>query len=325
MAAAPAGDLPARDERSDRSHLTRIGLIWIILSLICMALVYFVWGPHMPPGTDSEEARSQQFDNAVLATVATPVILFIWVYMAYVLLNWRVRADTPVEELVDGPHIKGHRGFQATWMVVTGATVLSMFAFGTFELIHDQGAGTGSGQSPIWTPAGYTSDVTKSHLFVVQAIGQQWRWTFRYPQYGGVETSVLAIPVNTDVQFSVTSLDVIHSFWATNLGIKADANPGVNNIAFGNATKIGPIDIRCAELCGIWHGSMFTTGQVLSKADFQTWIADQQSKHADLIQFLPAYADFYLPQSDGGYYDPGVDPLPNPPGPTPPATPTTIP
>jgi cytochrome c oxidase subunit 2 len=326
MAAAqvPAGD-GSRRELTDRQHVMRIGAIWLVSSVICSALVYFAWGPHMPPGTDSLQARGQQFDNTVLATVATPVILFIWVYFAYVLLNWRVKANTPVSELQDGPAIKGHLGFQATWMVVTGVTVLSMFVFGTYELVKDSGSGTGSGQAPIWTPAGYSVDPAQNKLLVVQAIGQQWRWTFRYPQFGGIETSDLVIPVGAKIEYSVTSLDVIHSFWETNLGVKADANPGVNNIAFGEATKIGSIDIRCAELCGIWHGAMFSTGQVVSRNDFQAWIADQQFKHQDLVAFLPPYADFYLPQSDGGYYDPAVNPLPAPPGPTPAATPTVIP
>ncbi len=325
MMTAKAGPSGEPAELSDRQHLSRIGIIWLVLSVVCMALVYFAWGPHMPPGTDSVQAKGQQFDNTVLATVATPVILFIWVYLAYVLINWRVRADTPVAELRDGPAIRGNLRFQATWMIVTGATVLSMFIFGTYELVKDSGSGTGSGQAPIWTPAGYSVDASQNKLLVVQAIGQQWRWTFRYPQFGGIETSQLVIPAGQEIQYSVTSLDVIHSFWATNLGIKADANPGVNNIAFGQATKIGPIDIRCAELCGVWHGAMYATGQVVSRNDFQTWIAAEQYAHKDLITFLPPYADFYLPQSDGGFYDPSANPLPNPPGPTPATSPTVIP
>src|ERR1700686_3832380 len=115
------------DARTDREHITRIGVIWLVLSVIGALLVYFVWGPHMPPGTDSDQARSQQFDNRVLATIAVPVLLFIWVYLGYVLTHWRVSSNTPVDELVDGPPIRGHVGFQATWLAVTTVTVLSLF------------------------------------------------------------------------------------------------------------------------------------------------------------------------------------------------------
>lgn len=323
------GDAPTagstRPELTDRQHLIRIGVIWVVLSLIAMALVYFVWGPHLPPGTDSDQAVNQQFDNKVLATIATPVFLFIWVYFGYVIVNWRVKSNTPVAELVDGPALRGHGVFQSTWLVVTSLVVLSLFVFGTKELVSDAGAGTGSGPAPIWTPVGYSTNLAKTNTLVVQVIGQQWRWTFRYPQYQGVETDHLVIPVGQEVQFDVTSLDVIHSFWATNLGVKADANPGVNNIAFVKPTKVGPIDIRCAELCGLWHGAMVTSGSVVNPADFPSWMATQQENYHDLIPYLPPYADFYLPQADGGYYDEEQAPLPPPPGPTPSPSPSVIP
>lgn len=324
MTQPTAPERPIRAERTDRQHLLRIAVIWVVLSVIGMVLVYFVWGPHMPPGRDSDQARVQQNGNRLLGTVAVPVFVFVWVYLGYVLTNWRVKSSTPVDEVGDGPPLKGHRGFQAAWLAVTTVTVVSLFVFGTVDLAHNDGAGTGSGQFPIFTPTGYNADVTKSKLLVVQVIGQQWRWTFRYPQYGGLETSQMVVPAGQEVQYSVTSLDVIHSFWAVNLGVKADANPGVNNVAFATADKIGSVNIRCDELCGLWHGAMVTTGSVVSPADFKTWVTNAQATDQQLIPFLPPYADIYLPQSDGGYYDPGQDPLPSGPPPGP-ASPSVIP
>ena len=94
-------------------------------------------------------------------------------------------------------------------------------------------------------------------------IGQQWLWTFRYPGYGGVETPYLVLPVGRSIDFHVTSLDVVHSFWAYELGVKADAIPGADNVAYVKPLKTGSFQIRCAELCGLWHGHMNTTGSVL--------------------------------------------------------------
>ena len=73
---------------------------------------------------------------------------------------------------------------------------------------------------------------------------------------------------------------MIHSFWAYQLGVKADANPGVNNIAY--VTTKGPLkfNVRCAELCGLWHGYMFDTGRVVPKAQFARWIAQQRMQYA---------------------------------------------
>ena len=70
------------------------------------------------------------------------------------------------------------------------------------------------------------------------------------------------LPANQWVEFHVTSLDVIHSFWAYQLGVKADANPGVDNVAYTKINNTGEVVVRCAELCGLWHGAMFDYGQV---------------------------------------------------------------
>ena len=102
----------------------------------------------------------------------------------------------------------------------------------------------------------------------MQVIGQQWNWTYRFPGYGAVETAHLELPVDSEVEFHVTSLDVTHSFWAYELGVKADAVPGVDNIAFVHTRKLGTFSIRCAELCGLWHGHMFQTGEVVTPARF---------------------------------------------------------
>ena len=97
--------------------------------------------------------------------------------------------------------------------------------FGTVELIAPAGAGAGEGPTPVWKPQA-------NNYLQVQVIGQQWAFTYRYPQFGGMESTQLVLPVNRRSQFHVTSLDVIHSFWAYQLGVKADANPGVNNVAY---------------------------------------------------------------------------------------------
>ncbi len=78
------------------------------------------------------------------------------------------------------------------------------------------------------------------------------------------------------VEMHVTSLDVIHSFWAYQLGVKADANPDVDNVVFVKPTQEETFEVRCSELCGIWHGYMFDHGQVVSRGAFDAWIAEQQ-------------------------------------------------
>ena len=143
--------------------------------------------------------------------------------------------------------------------------VLAAFVFGTVQLIVPAGAGAGQGPLPVWKP-------TTSNWLRVQVIGQQWAFTYRYPQFGGFETTQLLLPSNRTIEFNVTSLDVIHSFWAYQLGVKADANPNVNNVAYTDTkSELGSFTVRCSELCGIWHGAMFNYGHIVTPAAFNAW------------------------------------------------------
>ena len=77
------------------------------------------------------------------------------------------------------------------------------------------------------------------------------------------------LPVNQKIQFHVTSLDVVHSFWFYALGVKADAVPLNDNVVTATPTQIGTYRIQCSELCGLWHGNMSDdTAMVVSPSDF---------------------------------------------------------
>jgi cytochrome c oxidase subunit 2 len=266
------------------THGGRVALLTIVGTLVVLPLVIWVLGPNMPPGKGTDEAKAQVFDNTVLLVVMTPFTVFILVYLAYALIVFRAAKD---EELRDGPPIRGNTRLQVAWLATTTAAVLFLAIFGTVELLGGNGSGGGQGPSPIAKPVG--------GLLPVQVIAQQWEFTYRYPTYGGVETPQLVIPVGRQIAFHVTSLDAIHSFWAYQLGVKADANPGVDNVAYVKPRTTRTFDIRCAELCGLWHGYMFDTGRVVTGAQFTTWIAAQQTEFKDVTRVLPPYSTTYNP------------------------------
>jgi cytochrome c oxidase subunit 2 len=303
-------------------HGLRILLIWLVLALAADLLIWFVWYPHLPPGDLTSSARHQQFDIAVLALAAAPVMLFVWIYFGYVIVVWRRRPGDDT----DGAPIFGHVGIQAAWIGATSVIVLAAFVFGTVELIAPAGAGAGEGPSPIWKIGGRTTTVWTpgtNDILQVQVIGQQWAFTYRYPQFGGIESTQLLLPDNTPIEFHVTSLDVVHSFWAYLLGVKADANPQVDNVAYTKPEHLGSFKVRCNELCGIWHGAMFNDGRVVTPAAFASWASAVQTKEESdgLLAALPPYALTYdptvLPQlgkdlvkvagitGANGYYYPG--------------------
>lgn len=306
----------AASAKAGPNHGLRIFLFWLPLAVIADLLIWFAWYPHMPPGRMSSSAAHQQFDIAVMAVMCAPVLLFVWTYAAYALINWRHRAGDDT----DGPPIHGNAKIQATWIGATAVIVLGLFVFGTVELIVPAGAGAGEGPAPIWQP-------NASNMLQVQVIGQQWAFTYRYPQFGGMESSTLMLPDNRWVEFHVTSLDVIHSFWAYKLGVKADANPGVDNVAYTQPQELGTFRVQCNELCGLWHGAMFNFGHVVAPTAFQAWARAVQLKEArnGILSTLPPYSTTYDPtvipqlgasivKIDGitggaGYYYPPQDPV----------------
>jgi cytochrome c oxidase subunit II len=284
--AASAAEPHGSSEPTGRNHGLWIFAIWLPLAVIADVLLYFVYGPHMPPGTMSDSAASQQFDIKVMSVLAAPVMVFVLVYGIYAFVVWRHREGDDE----DGPAIYGHARIQATWITVTAVIVLFLAGFGSYELAWPgfAGAGAGEGPSPVWKP-------TDGTPVQVQVIAQQWRFTYRYPQFGGFETTALYIPVGVPVQFNVTSLDVIHDYWAYQLGVKADANPGVNNVAYTTAKHTGTFTVRCDELCGLWHGAMTNTGNVVSVAAFQAWAHQTETQLASITALLPPYATVYDP------------------------------
>jgi cytochrome c oxidase subunit 2 len=299
-----AGSPPAGGdaEQTETHHWWRLIAVWVVSSAILDPLFYVFAGPHIPPGRMTDTAGGAQFDFNVLLAIALPVLLGVWIFMIYAIVMWRASRGGP--DPVGGPAARGNTSIQVGWILTTTVIVLFLAGFGTYELVQPGGAGGGQGPSPIWTPTSHT-------VLPVQVIGQQWKFTYRYPTYGGFETTELVIPDHTTIAFHVTSLDVIHSFWAYQLGVKADANPAQDNVAYTTTAKLGSFTVRCSELCGIWHGAMYNSGRVVSPTAFQAWAtATQRSLQAN-TKLLPSFSYTYIPDAngaDGGLYPDNVDP-----------------
>lgn len=279
----------------NRRHWQILLLVVVVGTAIIEPVIWFLVRVHMPPGRETTAAQGDQFDAAVLTMMASPVVIAVVAFFVYAMVVWRLPKGAP---LVDGPPIRSNFKVQAGWIIVTSGIVMGAFIFGTYELIVPAGAGGGEGPSPIWTPA------SKS-ILPVQVIGQQWQWTYRYPTYGGFETTQLVLPDNTTIAFHVTSLDVIHDWWAYQLGVKADANPQVDNVAFARTQQTGKVTVRCDELCGIWHGAMYNYGYVVNRTTFNSWAKKTETRLAPLTRLLPKFAWSYTPSANGaggGYY-----------------------
>ncbi len=269
---------------NEPNHTARFATLWVVVTVIALPLVIWVIGPLIGPGSGSDQSSAVGTDFTVLAATATPVLTLVLFYLAYAVIFFR----QPKGGVLEGPAVRGNARVQGVWIVVTSLMVLGVAVYGTVRLEAGNGAGSGSGPNPLTVP--------KGPKLPVQVIAQQWLFTYRYPTYGGVETTELVLPANEEVEFHVTSLDVIHDFWAYKLGVKADANPGVDNIAFVKPTKLEDFTVRCAELCGLWHGFMSNAGRVVTPTAFETWIHGEQKRLAPATKVLPKYSTTYLPE-----------------------------
>lgn len=264
-------------------HGRRVIAAWLLVSAVATPLVVIFVGPLLPPGNASTQATEQVFDNTWMVGIVTPVVSLIAVYFLYAVASFRTPRGAAI---VDGPPLRHHAGIQIAWIVITSTTVLFLAGFGSYELLQN-GAGGGQGPSPVAVPAG--------PKLAIQVIAQQWQFTYRYPSMGGFETNELVLPADTDIVLHVTSLDVVHSFWAYQLGVKADANPRVDNVAYVQTKEPGSFQVRCAELCGLWHGYMYNTGRVVGRAQFQSWAKSQQKLYQPIQKYLPSFRNEYLP------------------------------
>jgi cytochrome c oxidase subunit 2 len=309
--------------KTEVNHFRKMTMIWVVISVAADLLFWFWVGPHVPPGTMTSTAKSNQFDFTFLVLMALPVMIGVWVYLGYAIVTWSAKREG-VPEPVGGPEARGNRKAQVAWITITSVVVLFLAGFGTVAVINDHGSGGGEGPNPIWNPAGAskaeTAALTSSsswspnsnQVLPVQVIAQQWKFTYRYPTFGGFESSELILPAGTTIAFNVTSLDVIHSFWAYQLSVKADANPQQNNVAYTDTKGTGNFTVRCSELCGLWHGAMYNYGKVVSQSAFVNWAQTTESANAANTANLPPFAWTYVPDANGaagGYYiDGGVTP-----------------
>jgi cytochrome c oxidase subunit 2 len=141
-------------------------------------------------------------------------------------------------------------------------------------------------------------DRTQDADMTLKVIGHQWYWSFEYPDHGAVtlesfmkypedleegEPRLLAVdtpvvlPEDTNIRIITTSQDVLHSFAIPALGLKTDAVPGRLNETWVRVEEPGMYYGQCSELCGVNHGFMPAALKIVSKEEFDAWMAETQA------------------------------------------------
>ena len=121
-------------------------------------------------------------------------------------------------------------------------------------------------------PLAGTSDGT----LTIEVVGHRWWWEIHYPEQDVTTANVIHLPIGREVEFQLTSADVIHSFWVPQLGGKMDLLPdGVNTVVY-EAEEAAEYHTQCAEFCGLMHAQMGLEVVAQPVDEFDTWIAEQQ-------------------------------------------------
>lgn len=212
----------------------------------------------------------------LLMWIITIITIFVTVILAYIMIKFNAKSN-PV------PSKTTHNTLlEIVWTVVP-ILILVVIAVPSFRLLYNQ-------------------DVIPEADVTVKAIGNQWYWSYEYPDHEEIvfdatmlddeaaaaaghprllgTDEIVVVPVNKVIRVQVTSNDVIHAWTIPAFGSKIDAVPGVLNETWFKATKTGRFYGQCSELCGINHGFMPIVVEVVSEAEYAAWLEEAKVKYA---------------------------------------------
>jgi cytochrome c oxidase subunit 2 len=142
---------------------------------------------------------------------------------------------------------------------------------------------------------------------LVEVVGKQWAWSYRYPGVDGilgtvdtrhvdasnpfgmnpddpngqddvlVSGSEIHLPLDIPVKVLLRSKDVLHDFYVPQIRAKMDLVPGMITYFWFTPTRAGRYDVLCAELCGTGHYKMRSFMVLEDEADFNAWLASQRT------------------------------------------------
>jgi cytochrome c oxidase subunit II len=207
----------------------------------------------------------------VMIVLSCVVFAIVLVMFAYALYAYRAK---PGDES-DGKPVHGNTRLEIAWTLIP--TIIVLFGAGYSWVVLNDIEAKASDRMPL------------------NVIGQQFKWTFEYPEEtvgsgesaAPVTTNELHVPVDRQLEVTISALDVLHSFWVPEWGIKRDAVPatdpeeeGIDNQFVVTPDEEGTFSLVCTELCGTGHATMRATVIVESQEEFDQWLAEQAEAQA---------------------------------------------
>jgi len=213
--------------------------------------------------------RIMSFHNDLLMWIITAIVIFVTGLLIYVCIKFRAKANpTPSKTTHNVP-------LEIMWTLIP-CLLLFVIAIPSFKML-------------------YYLDRTEEPEMTLKVTGYQWYWGYEYQDNDGINflsymiadeeideskgqrrmlstDNVVVLPIDTNIQITVTAADVIHSFTVPAFGIKKDAVPGRLNETWVRIEKPGTYYGQCSEICGINHAYMPIEVKAVTKEEFQEWL-----------------------------------------------------
>ena len=197
---------------------------------------------------DLASSFAWKVDAVYIFIILVTVLVTLGIYAAIVMfvVKYKRRSGDEIPE-----QIEGNLPLEILWSIIPLGIVLVMFGWGIVLF--------------------YELSTPPAEAINFSVVGKQWMWKVQHPS-GKREINELHVPLGQPVKLTITSEDVLHSFYIPAFRTKMDAVPGRYTTSWFEPTKPGEYHIFCAEYCGTQHSMMIGRVVVMDSSQYEQWL-----------------------------------------------------
>jgi cytochrome o ubiquinol oxidase subunit 2 len=236
-----------------------------LLPVIGLVLVgaALVWGTNIAVLNPKGPIARDQFELIIFTSLLSLVVV-IPVFLLTYYISWKYRASKKAKYQ---PEWDRNRLIEAIWWLIP-LILITILAVVTWVTTHklDPFKPLESNKKPL----------------TVQVVALQWKWLFIYPEQNIASVNEVAFPVDTPVNFRITSDAPMNSFWIPQLGGQIYAMAGMQTKLHLMADTVGVYNGASANLSGGGFADMKFKARALTSGDFNAWVKQAKSSNQEL-------------------------------------------
>lgn len=234
------------------------------------------WQMWFQPSASPVMERIVEFHNIMLA-IEVSIVIFVLVLLCFIIVRFNAKSNPQPSKTTHNTLL------EVLWTGVP-LFILIVIAVPSLKLLY------------------YTDKIQDAEM-TLKVTGNQWYWSYAYPDHGGFEfdsfivpddelkegqprlltvDNPVVLPIKTNIRLLLTSNDVIHNWAIPSFGLKIDTVAGRTNETWVNINAEGDYYGMCSELCGVNHGFMPIHVKGVSKADFARWVEKAKKEFASV-------------------------------------------